>query len=385
MKKSICLIIAVLSFLLMVTSCGVHGGKSDTDGGNAPAAALTDCGVIHDEKFGGVYLDISIDDFNALGFAYGDSVNIEFSTGCSLVSLPYYNGYYVSAGDPLLVGYPGYEHVKAGVNYGDDLWITAGLDESCTATVTLDESAKYIREQNAMDIHYSDEQGDLTDEEFGNFRNVSVGDLLDGVLYRSASPCDNEHNRAACVDRLISDAGVQFIVNLSDDSDDIERYVSADDFDSAYFLSLYRDGKVLPLSMSMQYKSEEFSSKLAAGLTAISQNDGPYLIHCVEGKDRTGFVCMVVEALAGASYDEIVGDYMITYDNYYGITKASDRDRFETIKANNADEMLLYLVGGDESVDLSVADLSACAEAYLKLIGMTHETIDGLRRNLTGK
>lgn len=28
--------------------------------------------VIHEKKFGGVYLDITIDEFNALGFEYGD-------------------------------------------------------------------------------------------------------------------------------------------------------------------------------------------------------------------------------------------------------------------------------------------------------------------------
>ena len=37
--------------------------------------------VMHETEFGGVYIDITIDDFNALGFAYGDSVNVTFSNG----------------------------------------------------------------------------------------------------------------------------------------------------------------------------------------------------------------------------------------------------------------------------------------------------------------
>lgn len=32
-------------------------------------------------KFGGPYINITIDDFNALGFSYGDSVDISFSNG----------------------------------------------------------------------------------------------------------------------------------------------------------------------------------------------------------------------------------------------------------------------------------------------------------------
>ena len=48
----------------------------------------------------------------------------------------------------------------------------------------------------------------------------------------------------------------------------------------------------------------------------LIQHDGPVYIHCTAGKDRTGFVCMALEALAGASYQQIGDDYIITYDNY---------------------------------------------------------------------
>ena len=37
-----------------------------------------------------------------------------------------------------------------------------------------------------------------------------------GIVYRSASPCDNQHNRAGYVDQLMENAGVQFILNLAD-------------------------------------------------------------------------------------------------------------------------------------------------------------------------
>jgi len=51
----------------------------------------------------------------------------------------------------------------------------------------------------------------------------------------------------------------------------------------------------------------------------MASADGPYLVHCLEGKDRTGFVCIVLEALMSATYQEIVDDYMLTYNNYYHI------------------------------------------------------------------
>ena len=113
--------------------------------------------IQHETEFGGVYIEMSIDDFNELGFVYGDSVKVEFSNGYTLEDIPYYNGYYVDAGEPLLIAYPGYDYIKAAVNYGEDLWETgnlyavqipslyvqAGLDEHCTASVYLNEHGKY--------------------------------------------------------------------------------------------------------------------------------------------------------------------------------------------------------------------------------------------------
>ena len=65
-------------------------------------------------------------------------------------------------------------------------------------------------------------------------------------------------------------------------------------------------------------------NSLAEGLRDLIEHKGPYYISCTEGKDRTGFVCLLLEALAGATFDEIETDYMKTYENYYGITKQSE-------------------------------------------------------------
>ena len=58
------------------------------------APVLADYPVSHDPEFGGVFIEIPIADFNALGFAFGDSVDIAFSNGYALEGLPYYSGYY---------------------------------------------------------------------------------------------------------------------------------------------------------------------------------------------------------------------------------------------------------------------------------------------------
>lgn len=66
---------------------------------------LSNVAIIHEEEFGGVYIKNTIEEFNALGFNYGDSVDITFSNGFTLKDIPYYNGYYTQNGEELLVAY----------------------------------------------------------------------------------------------------------------------------------------------------------------------------------------------------------------------------------------------------------------------------------------
>ncbi|HAE16763.1 MAG TPA: hypothetical protein DCG51_09460 [Erysipelotrichaceae bacterium] len=356
-----------------------------------PEPKIENCAIIHETEFGGVYIKSTIDDFNKLGFVYGDSVNVEFSNGFKLEDVPYYNGYYVDAGQPLLIAYPGYDYIKAAVNYGDDLWETAGLqqkndqklnlwmqsklEEHDTASVYLNERGKYADIQAARDIHYYDERERYTtDEEFANFRSIHMGRIAENRLYRSASPCDNQHNRAPYVDRLIEQAGVNGIMNLSDSHLKIRGYMEKDNFDSPYFLSLYQNDQVIPLALNMNYLSEEFAVTAAQGLKELAKLEPPYLIHCTEGKDRTGFICMLVEALAGADYQQIADDYMVTYDNYYGITADSEPDKYQTILEKNLDAMIRSIVG-DESIDITNTDLSVYAKNYLLKAGMSEEDI----------
>ena len=339
-------------------------------------------GVIHEPEFGGVYIKITIDDFNAKGFEYGDSVKVEFSNGCVLDDLPYYNGYYTLTGSPLLIAYPGYDYVKAAINNGDDLWVVAGLKETDTVSVTLCESGKYAAIQNARNISYLDERERFpSDEVFANFRNITVGNIKPGVVYRSASPCDNQHNRATYTDALMRAAGVSCILDLADSDEKIQKYISTDGFSCEYFMTVYENAGVIPLALNMNYSSAEFKAKVADGLVRMTGKDGPYLIHCTEGKDRTGFVCLLIEALCGAGYDEIVDDYMITYDNYYQITKEKDKERYDVIVESVLDPMIAAVAG--EGVDIKTADLSACAVDFLKDAGMSEAQIDALKAKLT--
>ena len=106
------------------------------------------------------------------------------------------NGYYVDAGEKVLVGYPGYPYIKLAINYGEDIWNLFDLNDSDTATISLSKKEKYLDIQESSDITYYDDRNMYSsDSEFANFREINVGNIKEGILYRSASPCDNKRKR----------------------------------------------------------------------------------------------------------------------------------------------------------------------------------------------
>ena len=397
MKRNLLLLIVlVLSFVCLFTACN----KAHTDPATDPVNKVETLNrpIEHELEFGGVYIDLTIDQFNALGFSYGDSVDVSFSNGEKIFGIPYYNGYYTQNGQALVVAYPGYPFVKVCINNGNDLYVAYNLSENDTCSITLKQKAAFKDIQDARDIHYEDDRSKFTtDAEFANFRNISVGNLLENKFYRSASPCDNQHNRAPYVDTLIHGVGVQFILNLADNDAKIQGYIAKDDFNSPYFKSLYETGKVTPIALNMNYGDDvqptllmgtklgdtAFKNKVIGGFRSLMQSDGPYLIHCTEGKDRTGFICMLIEALAGATYQEIVDDYMITYDNYYKITKTKDPTKYNTI-VNELLNPMIESVVGNSSVDYKTVSLVPYAKAWLTNGGMTQTELDTLMTKLVG-
>ncbi len=375
------MISAIILGILLFTGCGRSSGSAA--GSSGPGIIkLDECAIIHEPEFGGIYIKKTIEDFNDLGFEFGDSVTLEFSNGYSIESLPYFNGFYTKPGDALLVGYPGYDYIKASISNGGDLWDIAALSDKDTAVITLEEKGKYKDIQNARDLHYTDDRDDYeTDAVFANFRTVKCTGISEGMLYRSASPCDNQHGRAPYVDKLIKENGVRYILDLADDNDKIDGYIKSEDFDSPYFKELYDKGSVVPLTMNMDYTSDRFREGLKKGFMAIAEKEGPFLVHCTEGKDRTGYFCMLSEALCGATYDEIVDDYMTTYHNYYHLDEKADSEKINIIIRDVLDPMMINTIGNGNA-DIKTADLSSCAEKYLLSIGLDADTILRVRNKL---
>ena len=346
------------------------------------AVSTGDVGVMLDKNYGSVCVDMTIDEFNALGFSYGDSVDISFSNGKSFNDVPYYSGYYCPVDALLVCGYPGDPTVVIAREYGSSTWEEFELNDSSKVKITMNEKGKYLTTQEVFSLKYSDERADYdSDVIFGNFRELKGGKLKENLIYRSASPCDDQHKRASCVDALCKEYDIRSVINLADDEAEYEEYRKAPDFDSDHYDLLYQNGDVLLLDLGVNYRSDEFAQKISDALFTMTKNDPPCLIHCLEGKDRTGFVGALILALSDASADEIVDDYMITYYNYYGITKEDSPERYNAVK-ENVNDFLYYLCDVERGTSYDKMDVKEGAEAYLKRGGLTDDEISQIEAYL---
>ena len=198
--------------------------------------------VTEDTEFGNVNTDIAIDSFNELGFSYGDSFDISFSDGYLMEDIPYYNGYYARVGHPQLVAYPGTEYIAVAISSGGRMWDEADCSEGDEITIRLNTPGKYLDEQNALDMVYSDDREDYPDDvTFANFRAMSGGDILADTFYRGASPVDNKHNRAAVTDRLLEENNIGFILDLADTPEKLNGYTEKAMLDILYAKTGYRN------------------------------------------------------------------------------------------------------------------------------------------------
>ena len=334
------------------------------------------------EKYGHAMLDVRKANMAALGFELGDVVTV--TAGTYTGDMPYFDGYYVDSGEYMVRGYPSHDTIAVCINYGKFADV-AGIGVGDEVTITLKEKGGAATTQAVYSLVYTNERSDYdSDEVFANFREITLGDIGKGKLYRSASPINNENGRAAITDDLAEKAGIQAVMNLADTAEEMAEYTAAEDFDSPYYKGLYDEGKVIVLGMPVNFASDEFAEGIVKGLTFLSENEGPYLVHCTEGKDRAGFTAALLEALMGAKLEEIEADYLQSYVNYYHLDTEADADKCQMIVEKNVHEMLRAIAGLEKVADLARLELVKAAESYLTGHGMTVEAVSALKASLKG-
>lgn len=340
-------------------------------------AEIKEASITENTKFKSAILSVTIEDFNKK-FSLGDSCNVKFSNGYTLYDIPYFDGYYVKNQAPVIVAYPSDTYVLITLNnYG--IWDAANLNEDVTVTITLNEKSKYIATEEALGQSYSLYIDDYdSNEEFSNFRSLKGGTLKDNLVYRGASPVDNSRNRAGITDELLKANSINTVIDLADDESNINSYFSDSTFSSDYTKDIYEKGNMVLLSMGSSYESEIYKTSVVKGLRFMIQKTSPYYIHCMEGKDRTGFVCFLIEALMGATYNEMKDDYMLTYKNYYKISEELTKSKYDAVVDLYFNSFAASLYGVEDLETLINASYQESAKQYLKEGGMKNSEIEQL-------
>ena len=348
------------------------------------------------QKYGNLVLTIEKKDLDAMGAEYGDVFTVSFQD--TEVYAPYCTNYSDVDLGSIVLRNDG-ETLILAINMGDFAttysiaekvsnpdktykWIfeEGKTMEDISLLLTLTGKGEYRDEWLIHQLSRTDNREDYSsDAAFANFREIKGGKIGEGALFRSSSPINNEIGRAKYADALVKENGIRTVMNLADSKESILSYMEKEDFASPYYASLFENGDVIALNMGVSFKTREFQASLSEGLTFLASKEGPYLVHCTEGKDRAGFTSALLSALMGLTYQEIVEDYMTTYENYYHIEKGSEQ--YEAVKKSNIDSMLSF-IASVESDKLSQVDLSLKAEEFLLAIGMEEETVRKLKENL---
>jgi protein-tyrosine phosphatase len=127
---------------------------------------------------------------------------------------------------------------------------------------------------------------------------------------------------------------------------------------------------------------ERNARRFADALAAIADADGPVVIHCMGGKDRTGLVAALLLRLAGVSLDEIGLDYARSESNLAAtlarwLAEAptpDDRRRREKLSRTPATAMVRVI--------REIEDRHGSVAAYLEGAGLPADQLARLRKRL---
>ena len=163
---------------------------------------------------------------------------------------------------------------------------------------------------------------------------------------------------------MITPEGVETMLTVLGIKTDMDLRMPDEDSDGTYVLG----DSVNHVYYSAPSYSSIFTSNSAAGRIRVifsdlaDESNYPIYVHCTYGRDRTGTVCYLLEALLGLSEDDLMKEYQLSA-LYYGYLDIDEMTAFVTTFKS-----------------LPGKTMSEKAEGYLLSIGVTAEEIASIRR-----
>jgi protein tyrosine/serine phosphatase len=225
--------------------------------------------------------------------------------------------------------------------------------------------------------------------DYGGYRTASGGEIRRGRLYRSAT-----HGRATPGDlAVMADLDIAVVVDLRREAERqrdpsprppgwrgaVIEHGQGEADDDAWAANV-RNSDLSEAAfrdyMVGYYRKAPFEERHIAlfrrYFEALAQTDGPVLIHCAAGKDRTGILAALTHQLLGVHQDDIMHDFLLTNDQAYHerrlpvmktvIKEISGREPTEKAVRVAMSVEPVYL----ENAFAVIADRAGGAKAYLE-------------------
>jgi protein-tyrosine phosphatase len=127
---------------------------------------------------------------------------------------------------------------------------------------------------------------------------------------------------------------------------------------------------------------ERYRDRFGRAFAAVADADGPVVVHCMGGKDRTGLVAGLLLRLAGVDRETVGADYALSSANLAqrdagwidGATNEIERAKRQKLSGTPAAGMVRTL----EEIEHRYGDVAA----YLRAAGLSDAQIERLRERL---
>lgn len=364
-KRFMRLSIAVLFSISLLMSCASTGGNRSKEPVYEPLHGT----VSSVDKYGNLTTDITETALQEKGYELGDVLLAKL--GDKIITAPFVATYSdVNRGDYLIRISHGFTAIA--MSY-DNCSGKTGAVEGTPVTLSLSKKGAYLQEYEMRHLVKSEKREDYaSDAVFANFRAVQAGSIAANRLYRGCNPVLGDA-RAPYAAKLVEEAKIATVINLADSAESMAPYLAT----APYYERLVKNGQVITLNMGIDFNDPAFIAKLKDGLIFMGQHEGPFYVHCNEGKDRAGMVAALLEALMGATVTQVADDYMLSYMNYFNVKKTDAR---YPVIAKIITDMFVQMNGGKAVTN---ANLKAVAENYLtKTVGLTTSQLNTLKQKL---
>ena len=295
---------------------------------------------------GRVKVEASVTDLRSKNIDYGDSVKFNFSSYYVAEDVPILNGEFLNTGQHIATAADEASPLIFYIQGSSNFWTIANLDDSATVKITLTDKGKYKNLFNAFNMPIS---GDVK-----NLRSLRGGNLKLLDIFRGANPKTN-YDVESTLYYYYQNISIQNRINLDENTYNVH---------------------------SIDIKNKDCNTMIIDRLRQICQLSGRTYIYS-NTPDMTAYFCAIIEAIGGASYDEIVNDYMQTYANIFGITRETNPEEYEAIKTYHIDWFLHKFTKTPGNYDMHGCDFAYDAEMYLRANGASSNDINLIRTRLT--